>query len=232
MNYNINKLPSDGYLIFPLSMSRLAHGQSPEECYQMIEYFESKVSAVGIDLVLLYTNGLYFNNTEPALDVRIRTNGQMLAHRNSIYTLLVKHKKYVPQAVHFLPWDYTLLNAARFDDFFQMLKRAAEEDGAFKALLQQGLAGREENDANMHFLIEEIVVTHLIREQYITFPKTLVEKDTFRLVVYPGPHFEADRYQYEHVLLPRNDACVNPYRGAHYDFSEKVLIDFAKQRPV
>lgn len=175
--------------IFPLSMSRLAHGQSPEECYEMIKYFESKVSEVGIDLIALYTNGLYYNAIEPALEVRKRTNGQMIAHRNSLYKLLIKEKKFVPQAVHFLPWDYTILDTARFDEFLQILKKVNETDPEFHELLLQGLVQREENEANISFLIEEIVVTHLIREQMISFPKTLVKKDTFRLVVYPKNEF-------------------------------------------
>lgn len=228
-DYDINKLPTDGYLIFPLSMSRLANGQSPEECYEMIKYFESKVSEVGIDLVLLYTNGLYYNNTEPALEVRKRTNGQMLSHRNALYKMIVKEKKFITQAMHFLPWDYTILDAPRFDEFFQILKKASEADSEFNDLLKQGLAGREANEANINFLIEEIVVTHLIREQMISLPRTLVKKDTFRLVVYPGPHFEADKYQVKKGLLPKNPDCNNLYRAAHYDFSKKVLIDFNKE---
>ena len=115
------------------------------------------------------------------------------------------------------------------DDFFETLKRASETDEEFKTLLRQGLAGREENEANLNFLLEEIVITHLIREQVISFPKTLVKKDSFRLVVYPGPHIEADRYQYQKQLLPKNAECTNPYRAAHYDFSVKKLINFAKE---
>jgi len=174
MDYNINKLPTDGYLVFPLSMSRLANGQNPQECYEMIRYFESKVSEVGIDLVLLYTNGLYYNNEEPALDVRKRTNGQMLSHRNALTRLIAKERKYIPQAVHFLPWDYAILEAPNFDSFYQTLKCAIKTDAEFNSLLLSGLAGREASVANLNFLIEEIVVTHLIREEIVSFPKTVL----------------------------------------------------------
>ena len=226
-DHDISQLPTDGYLVFPLSMSRLANSQSADECYEMLKYFESKVSTIGIDLVFLYTNGLYYNDTESALTVRKRTNGQMLAHRNALYNRIVREKKYIPQAMHFLPWDYTLLDAPRFEEFYQLLKRANETDAEFASLLKQGLAGREENEANMSFLIEEIVVTHLIREQIISFPKTLVRKDAFRLVVYPGPHFEADKYQCQKNFLPKNPECMNPYRSAHYNFATKTLKEFA-----
>ena len=48
-SFDINKLPAtDGYLIFPLSMSRLQGGQSPEECYSVIERFEGKINQIDI----------------------------------------------------------------------------------------------------------------------------------------------------------------------------------------
>lgn len=103
--YDINKLPTDGYLVFPLSMSRLAGGQSPEACYELIQHFETKISEVGTDLIMLYTNGLYYNIDEPALQVRKRTNIQMLTHRTAFHKLLTKSRKYITQATHYLPWD-------------------------------------------------------------------------------------------------------------------------------
>lgn len=108
----------------------------------------------------------------------------------------------------------------------QTLKQEADTNETFRGLLYDGLKGREQSEANMNFLIEEIVVTHLIREQMIPFPKTLVNKDHFRLVVYPGPAFEADRYQTAHKLLTTNQQCTNPYRAAHYDAAGKVLDMF------
>ncbi|MEI6396577.1 MAG: hypothetical protein WCO48_00670 [Candidatus Taylorbacteria bacterium] len=228
-NYNINKLPTDGYLVFPLSMSRLAHGQSPEECYEMLRYFVPKIKEFGVDVIFLYTNGLYFNSTDSALEIRKRTNVQMLSHRNALFNLIVKGREFISQAIHFLPWDYAILDASRFDTLFHILKKATVTDQKFNAILLNDVEKRDQNDGNIEFLLEETVVIHLIREQMVSFPKTLVKKDTFRLIVYPGTCLEADRYQSKNGLLPRNDDCVNPYRAAHYDFSKKILIDFDKE---
>ena len=74
MPFNINKLPADGYLILPLSMSRLAHGQSADVCYEILEYFEPKLTHISLDVVFLYTNGLYYNVDDTALSVRRTTN--------------------------------------------------------------------------------------------------------------------------------------------------------------
>ena len=89
---DINKLPTDGYLIFPLSMSRLQSGQSPKDCIKALELFDDKVDIPGIDIICLYTNGLYFNSEEQSFEMRKKTNGQMLAHRNSLKKLIVNRK--------------------------------------------------------------------------------------------------------------------------------------------
>lgn len=224
--YDINKLPSDGYLIFPLSMSRLQGGQSPEECYKAIEYFENKINEVGIDGVFLYTNGLYYNNDESALVVRKRTNNQMLQHKNAFNALVLKNKKYIPQAMHFLPWDYVVLNSPRFTEFCELLKKLKIEDGEFERLLEDGLGDREKTEANISFLIEEIVVSHIIRQEMIDFPKTLVKQDNFRLIMYPGGYFKADFYQWKKNTLPKNKECKNPYGGSHYDLDKHILYNF------
>ena len=224
--HDINKLPSDGYLIFPLSMSRLQGGQSREECYKAIEYFESKIKEIGVDGVFLYTNGLYYNNDEAALIVRKRTNNQMLQHKNALNILVSKNKKYVPQAMHFLPWDYVVLNSPRFTEFYEILKKLKENDQEFNKFLAEGLKDRENTEANISFLIEEIVVSHIIRQEMIEFPKTLVKQDNFRLILYPGSYFKADLYQWKKNILPKNKDCKNPYSGSQYDLEKNILYKF------
>lgn len=103
--HDINKLPTDGYVIFPISMSRIANAQNAEQCYKAIQFLETKMSLPGVDGIFLYTNGLYYNNDEPALKVRKKTNQQMMDHKNSLLKLVNKNKKYIPQSMHFIPWD-------------------------------------------------------------------------------------------------------------------------------
>ncbi len=230
-SHDINKLPTDGYLVLPLSMSRLGKGkgQSPDECYEVIQYFENKVSQVGIDFLLIYTNGLYYNNDEPALSVRKKTNQEMISHRNALLKLLIKNKKYIPQAAHFIPWDYIILNSPQFSDYYHKLTQLKESDENFKITLEEGLNGREHTEANINFLIEEIVVTHLIRQRLIEFPKTLVKNDAFRLVIYPGSYLQSDLYQWKKKILPQVVTAKennNPYYASQYDFSKKIINNF------
>jgi len=226
ISYDINKLPSDGYIVFPLSMGGLNNKQNPEKIYRSIEFFEKKISAIGIDGIFLYTNGLYYNNSEPALKVRKRTNGQMLSHKNALLKKVIKNKKFVPQTMHFLPWDYILLNSPNYQEFFQILLKLKEKDKKFKELLVEGLEGREESEANINFLIEEIVVTHLIRQKMIEFPKTLVKQDKFRLIVYPGSYLKADLYQWKNKVLPQSRDKTNPFYASQYNCVEKILYNF------
>ena len=65
--HDLNQLPADGYVVFPLSMSRLSNAQNAEECYKWLEFFEKKITVLGLDAVFLYTNGLYYNDDEAAL---------------------------------------------------------------------------------------------------------------------------------------------------------------------
>ena len=78
--FDINKIQGDGYLILPLSMSRLATGQSPEFCYSLLEEFVKKLETFSSDVVLLYTNGLYFNSEEVSFENRKKTTQQALNH--------------------------------------------------------------------------------------------------------------------------------------------------------
>lgn len=231
MDHDINKLPTDGYLVLPLSMSRLGDekGQSPEECYKVIEYFENKVSQVGIDFLFLYTNGLYFNNDEPALSVRKKTTQQMVDHKNGLLKLLKTKKKYIPQAAHFIPWDFVILNSPQFSEYYQTLLRLKGSDEKFKTALKEDLNGRDPTEANINFLIEEIVVTHLIRQKLIEFPKTLVKLDKFRLIIYPGTYLRADLYQWQKKALPQPENLKehsNLYYASQYDFTKKCINNF------
>jgi hypothetical protein len=227
--FDINKIPTDGYLVLPLSMSRLSpnKGQSPEEIFEIIKFFETKVSQVGIDFIFLYTNGLYYNNDEPALSVRKKTNIQMIEHKNRLLKLIVKSKKYIPQAAHFIPWDHIILNAPKYQEYYLKLVNLKNNNKTFKKYLEDGLNGRAMTEANLNFIIEEIVVSHLIRQRLVEFPKTLGKQDKFRLIIYPGTFLKADLYQLKKKILPQTDkGNENPYYASHYDFSKKVICNF------
>ena len=222
--HDINQMPTDGYIVFPLSMSRLSNTQSAEECYKWLEFFEKKIQVLGLDVAFLYTNGLYYNDDSPALKVRKTTNGQMISHSNAIRNLVVKKRKYMPQAIHFVPWDYIILNSSRYEEFYFILKKLDKEDKEFHKLILGALKDRKESEANLNFVLEEIAITHILRQKLIELPKTLVKKDNFRLIAYPGPPLKADIYQWKKKALPQTDGF--PFYDSHYDLANEVIYNF------
>ncbi len=224
--YDINKLPTDGYLVFPLSMGKLHSSQSPEKCYQALEYFFDKISKFGIDVVFLYTNDLYLNKNISALEVRKKTLQQMLNHSGNLKNLIIRKKKFIPQAFHFLPWDYVILNSIYFKPFMIKLNQFLKKDSCFLEEIKKDIGERKVSEANINFILEEVAVTHIVRQKLVEFPKTLVKEDTWRLIVYPGEYLKSDFYQFKKKVLLQNKERLY-YKNAHYDLNEKKLYDFS-----
>lgn len=222
---DLNKLPTDGYIIFPLSVSRLQGDQSPKKCMEYLEILDKKVQVPGNDVVFLYTNGLYFNAKEEAHLVRKRTNSQMLAHRNSLKKLINKKgSPYMPTAFHFLPFDYVILNCEFFKSFFDKLQEKYKKDSKFAELIDKVLGKRKKERENIDFILEELAVSHIIRYGLVEFPKTLVKDDKFRLIIYPDPETDVESYIEENNLLSRKKTKIlGRYYNSVYDPKNKLL---------
>lgn len=40
--HDINQISTDGYVVFPISMSRISNSQSAEECYKWLEFLKKR----------------------------------------------------------------------------------------------------------------------------------------------------------------------------------------------
>lgn len=227
--FDINKLSNDGYLILPLSMSRLAsgHGQDPEQVYEMIRHFLQKLETYSNDVILLYTQGLYFNSHGVAYEERKKLNQQILNHSRSLRNLIDKRKLFIPNSFHYLPCEYVMLNSSHFSPFFERLKKAEKEDEHFRLALTKDMKGREYNEASLNFLFEEIAIAHILRQHLVELPRTLVRNDVWRLIVYPGSPIYGDCYQWKKKILPQKDK-INLYSGGQYDYNKKAFFQFDK----
>lgn len=130
----------------------------------------------------------------------------------------------MPQAIHFVPWDYIILNSPEFEEYYIKLKELDKKDKIFHELVLDTLKDRKETEANLNFILEEIAVTHVIRQKLIEFPKTLVKKDSFRLIAYPGPPLKADIYQWKKKVLPQSKEFQ--FYASHYDLANQVIYNF------
>ena len=225
--FDINKINGSGTLIIPISMSRIAGGQAPEDCYEMLSYFENKLEAFNNDAILMYTNGLYFNTEDVAFEKRVKTNAQVLAHVTRMNNLIQKGRKFIPKAIHFMPIDYVIMNSPRYQEMFNSLKKREKEDVVLRKLLETDLNGRTYTEANINFFLEEIVVAHLITEQLMELPVTLARPDEWRLICYPGTSILSQIYIFQQGILERNRNCTNEYRGCMYNFKDKILEVFS-----
>lgn len=223
-HFDIQRLKPNGTLILPLSMSKLHGEQSPVEIYKFLNFFSSKISEISIDVVFLYTNGLYFNTDENALNVRQKTNLQMVGHARELQNMIIKKRKFVPQAFHYLPWDYVILNAIKYKDILDKLKALRNSSEQFTKYIIADLGSREKTEANINFLLEEITVTYLIRQNLVKFPYTLSDSNGWRLLCYPGRYIYSDVYVYQNKLFP-NKINAN-FSNSFYNIKEKILYNF------
>lgn len=223
--FDLNLITGDGYLVIPISMARIASGQSPEEIYKIFDYFTKKLKTFSNDVILLYTNGLYFNAENLSHEQRVKTNQQIIDHSFKLRSLIEKRKQYMPNAFHFLPIDYVILNAPKFREYFNKLKKQEKNDQIFQKSIKSDIGNRDYTEANINFILEEITVAHIIREREVEFPRTLVRNDFWRLIAYPGKYMQADLYQWKNNLLPKNDS-INPFVNSHYDFDKKKIYIF------
>lgn len=229
-NYDISRVPENGYLIIPISMSRIANAHSPEKIYDFLKFFEDKVTKISLDVVFLYTDGLYVNTAENALEFRKKTINQIQNHRSVFTSLLLKEKKYIPQAFHFLPWDYAVINAPDYISIKTKIEEGYKNNEGYRLAIDKDLekAGRELSDANISFIIEETIISHLLIQKQIPLPNTLTASDGWRLVCYPGEPIQSWKYLYANKILElRNDFPGNhlSFASGFYNMEDKKFIN-------
>ena len=184
--HDINRVPPNGTLVLPLSLGKLHGQQSPTAIYEFLTFFGDKIRQTGVDVVLIYTNGLYFNSDEVALDLRISTTNQMVRHRQELAAMIVQRREFTAQTFHYLPWDYLILRAERFPEFFNRLESAYARDAGFREVVAADLGERGTSAANVRFMLEELAVTHVLRQKFVELPHTISTPFGWRLIAYAG----------------------------------------------
>lgn len=227
--YDIKRLPENGTLVIPLSMPKLHGEQSPEEIYKFLGFMEKKIPRISVDVVLLYTNGLYFNSEQDALSTRIRSTNQMLMHMQFLKSIIEERYEFTPQAFHYYPWDYVVLNSPCFSDYMYKLEKCYNSDAKFRDYVIYDMYGREPTYANVRFILEELAIVHMINEKISPLPSKIADPNGWRLIAYHGPVMLSLVYLYQNKLLPikmSNDR----FSHCHYDAKQRILVDYQNYR--
>lgn len=106
-----------------------------------------------------------------------------------------------------------------------------KKDDVFREFLAHDLllAGRESSEANIVFLIEELVVSHLLTEFEVDLPKILGTGAAWRLLCYPGDPPTSLVYAWRKgLLVNRSDLPRSQEVFSHcfYNMETRVLVDF------
>jgi len=205
MNVNNSKIPTDGYLILPISMSRSNNSQSAQIYNEILTQCQQRCADPStVDVIILYTASLYYNNQhETAWEVKRRTTSQMVSHKAALQQL-IQRRDDLQLHVRFMAWDQIVVDAPDYQRFYQKLLRRVSIDQALYDLAIYSIGNREMGEAAISFLVEETVIAHILRQKRVTLPKHNVQNDHFRLLVYPGPYIAIDFYQWKLKILPQD----------------------------
>ena len=238
----INRIPGNGRIIFPLSMSRLHMGQSPQEIYAQITYFWDLLEEKSVDFICVYTNGLYFNADGPALDIRLKTNAQMMTHKSALQNKIKANFSLIQKSTHFTTYDEIILNSNCFLALYQKLKHLFEVDNVFQKLVLMSTHQNNHTQSNIHFVLEETAFTIILREKLAVLPHLLSEKESaWQLICYAGEPLLPDVYYYlknkPNKKLENNwfstlsrHAMFNAHKGLLYDYNHFVPAKYLSDK--
>lgn len=229
--FDISRVRDYGQLVLPLSMAKTHSSQSPQKIYDFLVEFGDKVKDAQIDVYLIYTNGLYFNSEEDALELRKKSSSKISHHAQEFKNILAKKREFIPNAFHFLAWDSLILNAPMYNDFISILYKAYKEKSELYDAVNFDIKNmqRPVTEGNVSFVLEELAVTHIIRQKFVNLPTCLSrDSEAWRLISYPGQTLASDVVLYQKDILPKNNEkrFENIFHSSFYDWKNQKILNF------
>jgi len=232
--FDINKFPPEkGLLIFGLSMNKLFHRQSPENCLEDIRYFSpSKISKPLIGLNFVYGDFLYLYSDQPASELKHTFMNAVIDHRNGIQKLLEKNfiEFQIQHAFNYMVWNQLYVGTKDFNHLFEKLKKIYKQDKNFQKYVEEDckVFEREITENQTNFFLEEALMVYLLNKNQIKLPNDYIENNQkWILFCYPGRPIKT--IVYIHQLNPFHlEWKDNPYQNCFYDLDEKKLIDCSR----
>lgn len=229
--YDINKFPQEKWLIvFPISMSKISHQQSIQECIDNIKFFEKKVLKTWIWIIFVYTDFLYMYNAWKASDLKKKFMKSSYDHKNGIMKFVHSDIKYIPEAFSFLTWNQLYLYYDKFYDEFQNLIKTYESDIILQNYVKKDIKiqWRKSTKNQVLFTLEEYLMTYLLSKWKIKIYNEYVwESYNWILIAYPWSTAKTLWYLYQNNLLKYNN-LKNIFENCFYNTDKKIIYDHMK----
>jgi hypothetical protein len=230
--FDINKFPKEwGIIALPISMSRIGNAQSPQECFDVLSYFQSKITVNQVGANFIYSEGLYMNFETDAYKTKNNFATTMVSHMLGVKNLVSKNyqKFQIDSAFHFESWFQMYLS---HKDFFKVLKTVKdlyENDAEFRK--QVALDAKEQmkelTERQIAFYLEEHAFGYLLINRKLSLSNDFVNgREQWILFVYPGNPPRGLIYLFQKDPLGINDDS-NPYKG-QYNWVTKKFIPFSE----
>ncbi len=228
--FDINKFPQDwGIIVLPISMSRIANAQSPQECINALEHFLHKIVVNKVGANFIYSEGLYMNFEKEAYETKNRFAQNAVSHMGGVRKLVAKNfrKFQIDSAFHFDSWFQMYLSHNDFFSTFRAIKDFYESDEDFQKQVARDAQeqGKELTPQQINFYLEEHTFVYLLLNRQLTLQNDFVNgREQWILLAYPGRPPRGQVYLFQKDPLHINSAS-NPYKG-QYDLVEQKFIDY------
>ena len=226
--YDINKfLSSEGLTVLGISMPLIDYKQSATNCFEVIKSFISKIKKSGVGAIIAYSDGLYMNDSEPAIKLKSKFQLLMEKHKQKYLRLIEKDINVVPSAFSFVTWSQMILNCQDFSKYFEKLKVIYSKDKKFQEYVELDIvsAGRVVDENSINYVLEEILPDYLIAMKKVKLQNDYVQyREKWVLNCYSGKPHRSHVYIYQQNCF--NLKSDNIYQGSWYDVMNKKLYDF------
>jgi hypothetical protein len=230
--FDFSKLPPEkGILLFPLSISKLRHRQSAENCIKdLYNFYPNKMSKPLIGVNYVYSDFLYLYSNKPAPELKHTFMNQVIEHKNAIQKIVSKNQIdfQIQHGFNFLVWNQLYVGTNDFNKLFDQIKKIYSEDELLQKYVQEDceVYGRDMEENQVNFFLEEALLFYLISKGQVKLPNEYIENNQkWVLLCYSGKPLKSIVYISQ--LNPcKLEWADNPYQNAFYDLEAKQLIEY------
>lgn len=227
--YDVNKFPrTPGIFYFALSMPLLNSTQHPKDMYAADEHIISKIVASNTGVQVIYTDNLYLYSDEPAVELKLKHQKMIEAHKQGWLKLIRQNIHMIPQAFTFMTWNQLILDCPNFSARLTELHRIYHIDVKLRNYVQNDIesSGRTLSTCTLGYMLEEILLDYLVVKGQVRLHNDYTnDKEEWILNTYHGKPHRSHVYLHQRNFFEL-DNPKNIYQNSWYDALNRKLYDF------